>query len=280
MTLPFAEAELALIERAAQCLRFPKIRALHLPPVDTRKSKDGEFCAIELDDGSIGLSYVLLGGTLDALLAQEPGESLAGMDALELCRWYRRPDTSARTLGFAAVNAMTSALYAKSAYEPNPSADSIAMLDPRPGDHVGMIGFFPPLAKRIAKTGAALTIAELRDDLVGQYDGYRVTLDANDLSACNKILSTSTVLLNDTLDAMLSTCSGATQFALIGPGAGCLPDPLFERGVSLLGGTQVKDRAAFCEALRAGKSWGEFAKKVVVSTEDYPGFEALLARLT
>ena len=41
------------------------------------------------------------------------------------------------------------------------------------------------------------------------------------LAACDKVLSTSTVLLNDTLDAVLAACTRARHraFAMIGPGS-------------------------------------------------------------
>jgi hypothetical protein len=51
--------------------------------------KDAKFCAIELQDGAFGLSYVLLGDTLDALTGARSGHSgerLAGADPLQLAR--------------------------------------------------------------------------------------------------------------------------------------------------------------------------------------------------
>lgn len=68
------------------------------------------------------------------------------------------------------------------------------------------------------------------------------------------MLSTSTVLLNDTLDVMLGHCRNARRLALIGPSAGCLPDALFARGVTFLGGNWVSDRDAFVDALVRGES--------------------------
>jgi uncharacterized protein (DUF4213/DUF364 family) len=87
------------------------------------------------------------------------------------------------------------------------------------------------------------------------------------------------MLLNDSLDAMLSVCSTARSFALIGPGAGCLPDPLFARGVTLVGGTWIADGEAFLTALATGESWTSAARKVALRRADYPGFDALLARV-
>lgn len=268
---------IALLEAFAARGPLPRVAALHLPPASAAGSKSGEFCALELEDGSLGLSYVLLGDTL-AELSAGGDNSLIGADALAVARWYDSAEAVRRTLGFAAINALSRCLFDRAGWRPDSSADSIGRLEPQPGDHVGMIGHFTPLIGRIVDAGARLTIAELNPEFAGQRDGYRVTLDANELGACNKVLSTSTVLLNDTLDTVLGCCSSASYFAMVGPGAGCLPDPLFARGVTLLGGSWIDDRDGFVAALAAGSSWSGAARKFAIRQADYPGFGALLGR--
>lgn len=270
-----------LLERFAARARLPTVRALHLPPAAVMNTKAGEFCAIELDDGSLGLTYVLLDESTRRLVAEggDPSLGLEGADALAVARWFSDEPGARRALGFAAVNALTRCLFDRAGFVPGPSGDSIGMLAPQAADHIGMIGLFPPLVKGIVQAGARLTVVELRADLAGERDGYRVTTDRNELAACNKVISTSTLLLNGTLDAMLAACSSAQDFALIGPGAGCLPDPLFARGVTLVGGTWITDREGFRAALAAGEPWTAAARKTAIRRADYPGFDALLGRL-
>jgi uncharacterized protein (DUF4213/DUF364 family) len=141
-----------------------------------------------------------------------------------------------------------------------------------------MIGYFAPLAPRVTARGAKLLVIELREDLVGERDGVRVTLDAHELERCSKVMSTGTLLLNDTLDRMLGFASKATRFALIGPSVGCPPDPLFARGVTLLGGSWITDGRGYVDALARGESTAPFARKSALAREDYPGWTALLAR--
>ena len=270
---------LAMLARFGESSPLPKVRALHLPPPSAVESRAGEFCALELDDGSIGLSYVLLDDETKRLVREGSDGGLAGADALAIARWFASEAGSKRTLGFAAVNALSRCLFDRAGYRPPSSGDSIGELDPRPGEHVGMVGFFPPLVKRIAAVGARLTVLELKAELAGEYAGYRVTLDAGELADCGKVLSTSTLLLNDTLDGILASCAAAERFALIGPGAGCLPDPLFARGVTLVGGNWIEDGAAFVAALRSGESWGATARKTAILRDGYPGFDTLLSRL-
>lgn len=280
----FAADLLAELRLALHGHPVPRVRALHLPPLAAAESRSGEFCAIELDDGALGMSFVLLDESLQQLTAAEGMRArLAGMDALQLAEGFSSegegesegPDFIApalrRTLGFAAANALSRSVMNRIGFTPPPARDSIAGIDPQAGDHIGMIGLFTPLLNQITAAGARLTVIELRSEWAGDFDGYRVTTDASALLDCNKVLSTSTVLLNHSIDHMLQHCRNAGHIALIGPGAGCLPDPLFARGISVIGGSWITDPAAFIAALQHGDSWSAFACKFAMRATDWPG---------
>ncbi|MBP6132212.1 DUF364 domain-containing protein [Thauera sp.] len=276
--MSFATDLIAELERATAGCPIPRVRALHLPPPEAAASKNGEFCALELDDGALGLSYVLLGGILPRLAASDDPHTIVGMDALQLAREFAAPAAGAggdaeirRTLGFAAANALSRTVMERIGFAPPRATDSIGGIDPQAGDHVGMVGLFTPLLKQVTAAGAQLTVIELNPDYAGHYDGYRVTLDAAALEDCNKVLSTSTILLNHTVDDMLAHCRNARRIVLIGPSAGCLPDPLFARGVTVVGGSWITDRAGFIDALRGGESWSGFAYKFALGAADWPG---------
>ena len=278
--MSFAREYLAQLQRFAERCPLPRVRALHLPPAAPGEGNIGEFCALELEDGSLGLSYVLLDDTLARLLDGKDGMKLAGADALALARRYESDGGVWKTIGFAAANAISRCLCDRAGFRPDNSADSIGQMDPRVGETIGMIGFFRPLLGRILASKAQLIVVELKPELVGERDGYRVTLDAGELAACSKVITTSTLLLNDTLDRMLAPCRNARWFAMVGPSAGCLPDGLFARGLTLVGGNWVNERQGFIDALRRGESWSAHASKVAITPEGYPGFAALLARAT
>jgi uncharacterized protein (DUF4213/DUF364 family) len=278
-TSNFANELLGLLATFGRCCSLPRVKAFHLPAAAAAGTKDGEFCAVELDDGSVGLSYVMLDDTLADLYGASGLYGVAGMPALEVAQAFGNAEGARRTLGFAAVNALSQCLFTRAGYEFDYDTDSMGQLQPGPGDHVGMIGHFTPLVPRIVEAGARLTVAELDPSFAGDFAGYRVTLDASELQSCNKVLSTSTVLLNDTLDDVLAQCKAAQWFAMVGPNAGCLPDPLFARGVGTVGSTHVVDRNAFVAALTSGRRWGDYVRKYAISRDSYPGFDGLLARL-
>jgi len=278
--MSFAAEYIAQLERFAARAPLPRIRTLHLPPkVVPGTENKGEFCALELEDGSLGLSFVLIDGALETLRASANRLGLAGADALVVARRYLQGDGVARTLGFAAANSLTRCFFERVGYLPDASADSIGGLNPQAGEHIGMIGLFSSLAERIVQAGANLVVVELKSELAGDRGGYRVTLDASELADCSKIVSTSTLLLNDTLDAMLAHCRAARWLAMVGPSAGCLPDGLFARGVTLVGGSWVRVREGFLEALRCGESHSRYTRKFAIVAGNYPGFDQLLARV-
>jgi uncharacterized protein (DUF4213/DUF364 family) len=254
---------------------LPRVRRLHLPPPPAPDRERGEFCALELDDGSLGLAYVLLGDTLQRLRA---AESVEGAEPLALARQFDGGDTLRRTLAFASINALTRSLFDRAGYVPPRSADSFGGLDVRPGETLGMIGYFAPLVDRLVARGAKLLVVELREDLVRDDGTVRVTTDAAELSRCRQVLATGTLMLNDSLDRMLAHCGRAERVSLIGPSVGGPPDPLFERGITLLGGHWVHDATGFVDALRAGAPTGPLAYKSSVVRADYPGWDALLRR--
>jgi uncharacterized protein (DUF4213/DUF364 family) len=271
-----ADLYVTLAERIAARLGRPRVRALHLPPAEGSKEKDAEFCALELEDGSIGFSYVSLGAIEPLLRTRADTGVLAGVEAAALARGYAGKDAAAKALGFAAINALSQQLFSRAHWMP-PAADaSLGDIEPGRGEHIGMIGLFRPLLPRVEAAGARLTVLELKPELAGEHEHFRVTLDPAGLASCEKVLSTCTVMLNDTLDAMLSACRNARHFAIVGPTAGCVPDPLFARGVASLGGRRVVDRKGFLDAFRNGNKWGAYAGKYMIARQHYPGIDRLL----
>jgi uncharacterized protein len=261
-------------QRIDAALGPARVARVVLPPLVERPGKEGEFCAVQLDDGSVGLAFALLDGTLRALHTnvQTPSPS-----AMELVRGYAAGDAAARALGLATINALARRLYDRAGFMPDPSADSFGSLTLQSGDRLGMIGHFTPLIEQARALGVEVTVLELRPDLVREEPGLVVTLDPNRLSRCNKIVSTSTLLLNDTFEPVSAAWRGAAAVAIVGPSAGCPPDPLFAAGVSAVGTAWVADPEAFLARVSAGEKWGASSRKVTLTPQRYPGLEALLA---
>jgi uncharacterized protein len=252
-----------------------RVQRLVLPPLLEHPGKEGEFCAVQLDDGSVGLSFTLLDGTLAKLHART---GLAGMPSMELVAGYASGDGAARALGLATINALTRRLYDRARFEPDESVDSFGSLALAAGDRLGMVGHFPPLIRQARALGIPVVVLELRAELVREEPGLTVTLDSRRLSGCNKIVSTSTLLLNDTFEQVASTWGHAEAVAIVGPSAGCPPDALFAAGVSAVGSGWVTDAESFLARVAVAEKWGATSRKVTVTPQRYPGFDQLLGQ--
>lgn len=256
----------------------PDVRALHVPPVASESGKKKSFCAIELSDGTLGLAYIALGDTRARMVASDIGVCLRGANLDVALAGWGATDGVARAIACAAGNALTRHFFDRAGFVPPRCADSVAGIAPMPGDRIGMIGYFAPLVGQIVRSGAELVVLELRDDLAGEYAGFEVTLEPGVLARCNKILCTSTVMLNDSFESLLRHGRAAESFVIIGPGAGYLPDPLFARGVTRLAGSWIEDAPALLDALMHGEPWGRSVSKFAIDRDVYPGLSALRDR--
>jgi uncharacterized protein (DUF4213/DUF364 family) len=251
-----------------------RIARVVLPPLADHPGKEGEFCAVQLEDGSVGLSFALLDGMLRALHAG--ALPAPGTPAAALVAGYEGGDGAARALGLATINALSRRLYDRAGFEPDDSVDSFGSLQLAAGDRLGMVGHFSPLIRHARELGVEVVVLELKAELVREEPGLVVTLDPRRLAGCNKIVSTSTLLLNDTFEQVAVLWRHAEAVAVVGPSAGCPPDPLFAAGVTAVGSAWVADADAFLARLAGGTKWGAASRKITVTPERYPGFDQLL----
>lgn len=264
---------LAAARQIDDALGAPPVAGIHIPRYQENPERDAEFCAVRLADGAVGTAYVMLEDTLERIQERRGGDPVS---ALGLARGFVDGDAVDRALGLAAINALSQSLFRRAGFTPDVATNSLGSLDLGPGDHLGMIGLFRPLVERVRAQGIPLLVVELKAELVQEQPGFSVTLDAAQLARCNKIVSTSTVLLNDSLDRILDQARHAEQFVIIGPSAGCVPDPLFARGVTAVGGLLVTDTEAFMRRAAAAESWGDATRKYHIARDGYPGLSRLI----
>ncbi len=255
----------------------PPIRRVWLPEPEPHAARNTEFGMIELADGSAGLYYAWLGEGQKGMRERFPPEALVGTDPLEVAQRLLGPDEAERSLGMAAVNAVTASAFRRAGYRPPDAPDSFGALELRSGDHLGMVGYFPPLVERLAGSGVRLTVIEKKPRFLEGENGVEVTDDPAGLRDCNKVLTTATILLNGTAEEVLSHVRQAQVVVMVGPTAGFPPDALFARGVTAVGGTWIEDAGLAMERLRADEPLGEAARKTLIQRDEYPGIEALLA---
>ena len=269
----------ALAEQALAVLEPVAIERVLIVDPTPDPDRDAEFGLVELDTGSAGLYYAWLGGSQSNMPDRFAAEALTRLAPLDLARYAARDSDAERSLGFATINALTDALYGAARYIPPAAPDAMAGLEFEPCDHIGMIGNFPRLVRHIAALGVRITVVERKVHMVEENDLVRITLDPTALSSCNKIICTGATLLNNSLDDMLGYCRDADLIALLGPTVGFFPDPVFARGIDLVGGTHIVDTNSAYARLKRGAKVGDSGIRTLISRDDYPGFDDLRARV-
>ncbi|MEA3292356.1 MAG: DUF364 domain-containing protein [Pseudomonadota bacterium] len=274
--MSLADDFLYLIDAIDRRIALPPIVTLYLPEPMDDPDRVAAFGAMLLEDRSCGFFSAWLGETIADLEGFDE-KTVLGHSPAEIARWYAESNPIRRALGFAAANAISQHLFRISGYSLDTTTNSMGELDFQPGDHVGMVGFFPPLVKKLTARGIDLTIIEKQEKFAGREGNYRISFNASDLGNCNKVLCTASTLLNHTVEEILAHCNPAARVALIGPTAGCLPDPLFDRGVDILGGSVAVNAPLLMQRLQSQEKWGESVDKYCIRQAIYPGYKKLLS---
>jgi uncharacterized protein (DUF4213/DUF364 family) len=276
--MSIANDYLDLIHRIGAILDVPPVRSIHIAPFEADPEKSSKFGAMILTDGTVGLTYTALDGALSDLQDRSKTDSLINTSPVQIAQLYAGEFGWQRSLGMAAINAVSQFVFEHSGYVLPAMDKTLDLLALEKGDHVGMVGYFPPLVEQVRARGVPLTVVELNEKWIQRTDGLEVTLDLAHLNSCNKVVCTGTVLINQTLDSVLEHCGNAEQILIVGPTTGCLPDPLFDRGVTLLGGSVVVDHRKFLQLWAAQEKWRRTARRYVLRRgEGFPGYQALLA---
>ena len=264
---------LGLIQKISREIEIPAVRRIATP--SNFQEKDGDCGAVILDDGSMGFFYVLLDDTFVRLQALQESNTANPLRPETISDGISRTDPGARALALGAINAISQHVMRNAGLRLR-HAGSLGGMTFDAADHVGLVGLFPSLAERFERDGVSFAVIEKRVELVENSPRYPVTLDPAELGGCNKILITASTLLNDTLDQILPHCGNASEIALIGPTAGCLPDLLFARGIHIVGSVAVVNPEVLPDRLQCGEPWGDTARKYVLLRDEYPGYEGLL----
>jgi len=198
------------------------------------------------------------------------------MQTSTLAKMFESKDLFSKSLGLGGINAISQFLFKESGFYFEDTSDTLGLLEIDKGDIVGMVGFFPPLVNHIERIRNKLIVIEKKRELLKKGLNWRVTLDPSELKPCNKVLITSTTVMNETIDEILQFCIDAEKISMIGPTAGFLPDPLFKRGIDILGGTRVINLRLLLHSIENNIKWGGSAKKYIIRKINYIGFENLL----
>ena len=261
-----------MVLRLNSAYDLPNIHSVFFPPFyPGGQPKESEFMAVMLESQTVGISYVMLPDKKMTDYNRLSSAYFEGCSPVDLALKFGSADEIENMIGLASLNAICQQVIINTCYNIDLSTESLGLLDVEKGDKIGMVGFFYPLIERVEQRGAELVIVEKDPKYVEKFPQYKVTMDSSFLLDCNKVLCTSTTVFNNTIDDILSNCSQDAFISIIGPTAGYFPDPLFEKGVNVVGGTMVKNGELFMELIAAKERWGPATQKFCFRHDNYAG---------
>lgn len=215
------------------------------------------YTGVLLDTGHLGVASTLLGEmSIDCCEVLKRAGELAGSSAEELMKLARSWDLGESAVGVATLNALSQIILEKSKDRyVRSSGDFIDELDIGREDVVGMVGYFEPFIPRLKNICKKLYIfergmrrPETLPDTAAEYILPKVDV----------AILTGSAIVNKSLEHLLELTANAREVGVVGPSTSFIPDPLFDRGATIVGGMEVIDPRNVMKVIKEGGGTRKF----------------------
>jgi len=192
--------------------------------------------AVELDDGSIGVTYVLRKEIDEVCEAIQSNEKLEGASAVEIGKWaLQGNNVIQKAVGLAVLNCVADFEKLEQEKDSN-NLDAVFSAEIKPSDTVGVVGHIGPVISKLYGKVKRLIIFER-----GQSESssvYPESAQPELLPECQVVFVTSATLINGTLDGLLSHCTNAREVIMVGSSTPMYPQAFSGTKVTALAGTR------------------------------------------
>lgn len=262
------------------------INQLDITPKDIRIGVF--YTGVVLSSGHAGMSYTPVQEIPEAVCcprshAKMPAAGeLLNMQIAGLMDYALDDNALKAAVGMATLNALSSILLADDTcrYKPSAYGNALDLVEITSEDTVAMVGAFPPFIKRIQEITKNLFVIDKNPKVVGK--GDTIKIESADrlkeiIPQADILVITGVTLVNHTLGPILELAKKATEIVVVGPTASVYPEPLFERGVTVLGGVRITDATRMIHLIgEAGSGYDFFencAEKVIMRSEAIPALQ-------
>lgn len=226
------------------------------------------YTGVELTTGQVGVCYTFGSEiTPDCCQIWRKAGTLAGKPAIEIAELSKSWDLSESVVGVAALNALSQLAIERNRKRYTiTEGDFVDHVEIRKGDTVVLVGNIHPFVPKIKEKTQKLYILE-KNPRLREPKGLPDFAAEEVLPSADIVIITGTTLANGTIDHLLALSKNAREKSLVGPSASVFPDPLFERGVTLIGGIQVTDSEKIMQIISEGggtPSFGVACKRIVI----------------
>ena len=237
------------------------------------------YTGVVLSTGHAGMSYTPVQEIPEAVCcprshAKMPQAGhLLNFSVYDLMEYALDDNVLKAAVGIATINALSAILFEDDhcPYKPLAFGNALDLIQITGEDTVVMVGAFPPFIKRIQEITKKLFVIEKNPRTVGKGENIEIEPEARLqelIPQGNILIITGVTLVNHTLEPILKLARNARDVVIVGPTASVYPEPLFKRGVTVLGGVRVTDAAKMIHLIgEAGSGYDFFdqcAEKIVI----------------
>ena len=172
--------------------------------------------------------------------------------AVDLLDFARSLDTSERVIGIATINVLSQTALNVDKYLIS-DGNFIDYIDKRvrKSDTVALVGYIKPFIQILQRKAKTLYIFE-RNRKVNNEQVPPESASQELLPQANIAIITGSSIANGTIDNILTLSRGAREIGIVGPSAGLIPDPLFKRGVTIIGNIKPLDSERLFQIIMEG----------------------------
>ncbi|MFH0731018.1 MAG: DUF364 domain-containing protein [Pseudomonadota bacterium] len=238
------------------------------------------FTGVKLSNGVGGICYTPIKDIPQAVCCPSSAgsafnpEKTNGMPVEEVLKALTSTEPIKTAVAIATLNALSNTLWQSGMTGPYTITNH---MDAQDAVHmpiektVAVVGAFVPTLQALKRRGGTWWVIEqepktLKEDEIPHYvpaEGSEEIIGKADV-----LIITGVTLINHTLDGILSAAKPNAEIAVMGPTASSLPEPLFKRGVRIVGGVRVTHPDALLEILAAGGSgyhfFDKYADRIVI----------------
>lgn len=220
------------------------------------------YTLVELDNGIMGVCFTPRSNSGSCAHYSGAG-SLSEKNVLALCPLMQSGHPLERSVGVAAVNALSHTIMARHPDQYRFSEHDFLDLLPfhaHESNKVGMVGHIGPFMSFLKKRADSLVVVDDNPDLkIKVMDaGPVITRDVTALKEADIVIITGSSAAVGGFDAALDAAESARFIGVVGPSAGWLPQPAFRRGVHAVAATKITDLAGARRTILEGGGTPQF----------------------
>lgn len=203
------------------------------------------YTVVTTSDQGIGLSYTYFDSKISCPLAQE-FRDFEGQDASSMLPLIFSTNTIERSMALALINALNYGTIVDLP-EDRDNQKMFDILKIAAGTHVAMVGWFEPLVAKLKARGAEVEMIDLLWQ-IGRPDDFNAKLK----DWAEVLIMTSTTLLNNTTETILSQVGDSVRTALLGPSTPLILSVFSHLSLNLLAGILPLEKQKIIKAVCQG----------------------------